>query len=68
MVDARRSVHVDDPASPKKALLPNLQRPPLSFSAVLDLVAEYLPGLRRPGAASDYRNKVGRFHQDASLC
>lgn len=26
MADARRSVHVDDPASPKKAVLPNLQR------------------------------------------
>lgn len=26
MADARLSVHVDDPAPPKKALLPNLQR------------------------------------------
>lgn len=26
MADARRSVHVDDPAPPKKALSPNLQR------------------------------------------
>lgn len=32
--------------------MPNLQGPPLSFSAILDLVAEHLPGLASPPPCS----------------
>lgn len=64
MADVRRSVHVDDPAPPKKALLPNLQR------TATQLVCYSRLGRGaavRQGAASDYRNQDGLFHQGASL-